>query len=592
MNAVSESLLPLKPAASPKPAPAELDHLYLVVVGHVDHGKSTLIGRLLFDTHSVPDGKAERIAAACAAEGMEFEYAFLMDALLEEQAQNITMDTTRVPFRTERRSFTIIDAPGHKEFLKNMITGAASADAAILLVDAQEGLREQTRRHCFLLSLLGLRQIVVAVNKMDLVQYQPEVFDRIQAELTEFLGKLGVEPANFIPISAKHGEGLLRHRGAGDVGIVQPRDFTFPGTFTFKSGQSIQGFTLRYETYGTLNATRDNAVLVCHALSGDHHCAGWHSETDAKPGWWNNLIGPGKAVDTSRFFVVCANVLGGCQGSTGPSSIDPATGSPYGIRFPFVTVRDMVISQKLLLDHLGVAELHAAIGGSMGGMTAMMFAMEYPQFTRRQVVMASTANESAQAIAFNEVGRQAIMQDTAWNNGEYPKEGGPRVGLAIARMMAHITYLSDAGMDRKFGRKKRESAGGEAYTFDAQFEVESYLRHQGQSFINRFDANSYLYITRAIDQFDPARAAGSLEQAFAPVQAESLVVGFTSDWLFPPEQNRTIALALLRVGKRASYAELATDLGHDSFLLESEELYALLRGFLERNGGYAFDFAI
>ena len=383
-----------------------------------------------------------------------------------------------------------------------------------------------------------------------------------------------------------------RHRGAGDVGIVQPRDFTFPGTFTFKSGQSIQGFTLRYETYGTLNATRDNAVLVCHALSGDHHCAGWHSETDAKPGWWNNLIGPGKAVDTSRFFVVCANVLGGCQGSTGPSSIDPATGSPYGIRFPFVTVRDMVISQKLLLDHLGVAELHAAIGGSMGGMTAMMFAMEYPQFTRRQVVMASTANESAQAIAFNEVGRQAIMQDTAWNNGEYPKEGGPRVGLAIARMMAHITYLSDAGMDRKFGRKKRESAGGEAYTFDAQFEVESYLRHQGQSFINRFDANSYLYITRAIDQFDPARAAGSLEQAFAPVQAESLVVGFTSDWLFPPEQNRTIALALLRVGKRASYAELATDLGHDSFLLESEELYALLRGFLERNGGYAFDFAI
>jgi homoserine O-acetyltransferase len=383
-----------------------------------------------------------------------------------------------------------------------------------------------------------------------------------------------------------------RHLAADDIGIVQPRDFTHAATFTFKSGQTIKGFTLRYETYGALNATRDNAVLVCHALSGDHHCAGWHSESDSKPGWWNNLIGPGKAVDTRRFFVVCANVLGGCQGSTGPSSIDPATGSPYGIRFPFVTVRDMVISQKLLLDHLGVSELHAAIGGSMGGMTAMMFAMEYPQFTRRQVVMASTANESAQAIAFNEVGRQAIMQDTAWNNGEYSRDGGPRVGLAIARMMAHITYLSDAGMDRKFGRRKRESAGGEAYTFDAQFEVESYLRHQGQSFINRFDANSYLYITRAIDQFDPARAAGSLEQAFAPVLAESLVVGFTSDWLFPPEQNRAIALALLRAGKRASYAELSTDLGHDSFLLESDALYSLVRGFLERNGGYAFDFAI
>jgi homoserine O-acetyltransferase len=228
----------------------------------------------------------------------------------------------------------------------------------------------------------------------------------------------------------------------------------------------------------------------------------------------------------------------------------------------------------------------------MGGMTAMLFATEYPGFTKRQIIMASTANESAQAIAFNEVGRQAIMQDPAWNNGDYAREGGPRVGLAIARMMAHITYLSDAGMDRKFGRRKRESAGGESYTFDAQFEVESYLRHQGESFINRFDANSYLYITRAIDQFDPARAHGSLEQAFACVQAESLVVGFTSDWLFPPEQNRSIALALLRAGKRASYAELSTDLGHDSFLLESPDLYALLRGFLERSEAYLFDFAI
>jgi homoserine O-acetyltransferase len=384
----------------------------------------------------------------------------------------------------------------------------------------------------------------------------------------------------------------LRHLAADDVGIVHPRDFVHPGTFEFKSGQTIQGFTLRYETYGVLNATRDNAVLICHALSGDHHCAGWHSGSDAKPGWWNNLIGPGKAVDTRRFFVVCANVLGGCQGSTGPSSIDPETGKAYGTRFPFVTIRDMVNAQKLLLDHLGVSALHAVMGGSMGGMTAMLFAIEFPQFTRRQIVLASTANESAQAIAFNEVGRQAIMQDTAWNNGDYARDGGPRVGLAIARMMAHITYLSDAGMDRKFGRRKRETAGGESYTFDAQFEVESYLRHQGQSFINRFDANSYLYITRAIDQFDPARAYGSLERAFAPVQAESLVVGFTSDWLFPPEQNRAIALALLRSGKRASYAELATDLGHDSFLLESADLYTLIRGFLERTEAYVFDFAI
>jgi homoserine O-acetyltransferase len=383
-----------------------------------------------------------------------------------------------------------------------------------------------------------------------------------------------------------------RHAAGDGVGLVQPRDFVHLEPFTFMSGQTIQAFTLRYETYGALNATRDNAVLVCHALSGDHHCAGWHTPSDAKPGWWDNLIGPGKAVDTRRFYVVCANVLGGCQGSTGPSSIDPATGRPYGTRFPFVTIRDMVRSQKLLLDHLGISELHAVMGGSMGGMTAIMFAIEYPQFTRRQIIMASTANESAQAIAFNEVGRQAIMQDPEWNNGDYARDGGPRVGLAIARMMAHITYLSDVGMDRKFGRRKRESAGGEVYSFDAQFEVESYLRHQGQSFINRFDANSYLYITRAIDQFDPARGAGSLEKAFAPVCAESLVVGFTSDWLFPPEQNRTIALALLRAFKRASYAELSTDLGHDSFLLESEALYGLVRGFLERSEAYVFDFTI
>ncbi|MBI5690016.1 MAG: homoserine O-acetyltransferase [Verrucomicrobia bacterium] len=383
-----------------------------------------------------------------------------------------------------------------------------------------------------------------------------------------------------------------RYLAPNDVGLVTPRDFVCTQPFTFKSGQILPGFTLRYETYGRLNATRDNAVVICHALSGDHHCAGWHSPEDRKPGWWNNLIGPGKAVDTSRFFVICANVLGGCQGSTGPSSVNPETGRPYGVLFPFVTIRDMVRAQKLLLDHLGVAEVHATIGGSMGGMLALLFAIEYPHLVRRVLAMATTGRESAQAIAFNEVGRQAIMQDPAWNRGDYPRDGGPRVGLAIARMMAHITYLSDASMDRKFGRRKKETAHQDAYTFDIQFEVESYLRHQGQSFINRFDANSYLYITRALDQFDLAQAYGSLERAFSGVEAETLVVGFTSDWLFPPEQNRQLALALLRAGKRASYAELATDLGHDSFLLESEELYALVRGFLERDQPYAFAYEI
>ncbi len=376
---------------------------------------------------------------------------------------------------------------------------------------------------------------------------------------------------------------------AGEVGLVVPHDFVYTKPFTFKSGQTLPGFTIRYETYGHLSATRDNVILICHALSGDHHCAGLHTLEDRKPGWWNNLIGPGKAVDTSRFFVVCTNVLGGCQGSTGPSSTNPATDRPYGLAFPFVTILDMVRAQKLLLDHLGVSELHAVIGGSMGGMLALQFGIEFPAYVRRVLAMATTAREGAQAIAFNEVGRQAIMQDPDWNQGDYAKGGGPRVGLAIARMMAHITYVSDQSMDRKFGRRKRDAADTGP---SAQFEVESYLQHQGQSFINRFDANTYLYITRALDHFDLPQAYGSLEAAFAPVQAETLVVGFTSDWLFPPEQNRAIALALLRAGKRASYAELATDLGHDSFLLESEELYALVRGFLETKAAAVYDFSI
>jgi len=385
----------------------------------------------------------------------------------------------------------------------------------------------------------------------------------------------------------------LAANAANSVGVVTPRDFTYPQPFTFKSGQELPGFTLRYETYGQLNSDGDNAILICHALSGDHHCAGRHSPEDRKPGWWDNIIGPGKAIDTNKFFVICSNCLGGCSGTTGPSSLNPATGRTYGTQFPFVTIHDMVRAQKLLMDHLGVRTLHAVIGGSMGGMQATLWAILYPTFVRRLLAMATTAREGAQAIAFNEVGRQAIMQDPAWNKGDYTLDSGPRVGLAIARMMAHITYLSDASMDRKFGRRKKaQAANGDAYTFDLQFEVESYLRYQGESFINRFDANSYLYITRALDQFDLSQAYGSLEAGFGPVQAETLVVGFTSDWLFPPDQNRSITLALLRAGKRASYAELATDLGHDSFLLESEDLYALVRGFLERAHEPVVDFSI
>lgn len=379
----------------------------------------------------------------------------------------------------------------------------------------------------------------------------------------------------------------------GEAGLVEPRDFVCAEPFACDDGAVLPGFTLRYETYGRLNAARDNAVLICHALSGDHHCAGIHALTDKKPGWWNNLIGPGKAVDTRRHFVVCANVLGGCQGSTGPLSLDPVTGKPYGVRFPAVTIRDMVRSQKRLLDHLGVTRLRCALGGSMGGMQALQWGIEYPDFCDQVLAMATTAREGAQAIAFNEVGRQAILQDPDWRGGDYRPGEGPRVGLAIARMMAHITYLSDASMDRKFGRREvraagptTTAAGAATKGFDVEFEVQSYLRYQGQSFINRFDANTYLYITRAIDRFDLAATyGGTLEQAFAPVRARTLVVGFTSDWLFPPSQNREIVLALQRAGKNASYAELTTDLGHDSFLLESPELYALVRAFLEGDRG-------
>jgi homoserine O-acetyltransferase len=366
----------------------------------------------------------------------------------------------------------------------------------------------------------------------------------------------------------------------GEVGLVVPQDYVSDEPFNFESGRTIPGFTLRYETYGRLNAAGDNAILVCHALSGDHHCAGFHSLSDRKVGWWNNIIGPGKALDTNRYFVLCCNVLGGCQGSTGPLSIDPETNQPYGVNFPIVSIRDMVRAQERWLRAIGVTQLHGVVGGSMGGMQVLEWGITFPNFVRKLLAMATTARESAQAIAFNEVGRQAILQDPDWNEGNYAAAEGPRVGLAIARMMAHITYLSDASMARKFGRRTVTSSKESTGAFDVQFEVESYLRYQGKSFTNRFDANSYLYITRALDQFDLAAGPGSLEAAFAPVTASTLVVGFTSDWLFPVDQNRAITTALLRAGKRASYAELTTDLGHDSFLLESPELYNLVRDFL------------
>jgi len=366
----------------------------------------------------------------------------------------------------------------------------------------------------------------------------------------------------------------------GEVGLVQWRDFHWEEDFRCESGDSIRGFTIRYETYGKLNSGKDNAVLICHALSGDHHCAGIHSLKDRKPGWWNNLIGPGKAVDTNKYFVICSNCLGGCQGSTGPKSTNPATGKAYNLDFPLVSIRDMVHAQYLLLTRgLGLPGLFAVIGGSMGGMQVLQWGIDYPDFVQKLVPMATTARQNAQAIAFNEVGRLAIMQDPAWQEGAYAEGRGPNVGLAVARMMAHITYLSDAGLEKKFGRGRIKGDGGRSQ-FDAEFEVESYLRYQGQSFINRFDANSYLYLTKALDRFDLYGDSGRLEDQLDQVRSRTLVVGFKSDWLFPPGQNRTIVHALLRCGKEATYAELDLTLGHDSFLVHAPDLYTIVRNFL------------
>lgn len=366
----------------------------------------------------------------------------------------------------------------------------------------------------------------------------------------------------------------------GNVGIVDPQDFHSPTPFKFENGQQIPELNVRYETYGTQNPERNNAILICHALSGDHHCAGYHKSAQ-KPGWWDNMIGAGKPIDTEKFYVISSNCLGGCQGTTGPSSINPETGKPYNRAFPRLTIRDMVRAQKLLLDHLNISHLHAAVGGSMGGMQVMQWMTDFPDIPERVLILASTARQSTQAIAFNEVGRSAIHQDPNWNKGGYDAENGPDTGLAIARMMAHITYLSDQGLERKFGRDRRQESKS---LTEVEFEVESYLRHQGKSFVNRFDANTYLHFTKALDIFDLYGDENDLTQAFKNVQSRVLAVGFTSDWLYSPEENRDIIRALLRIGKKASYAEMEAELGHDSFLLESQAYFELVRAFLNGPG--------
>ncbi|MDB5493070.1 MAG: homoserine O-acetyltransferase [Phenylobacterium sp.] len=346
-----------------------------------------------------------------------------------------------------------------------------------------------------------------------------------------------------------------------------------------ESGATLAPLEIAYKTYGALDAAKSNAVLVCHALTGDQHLASTHPMT-GKPGWWDRFVGPGKPLDTDRYFVICSNVIGGCMGSTGPASTNPQTGEPYGLAFPVITIGDMVRAQAMLIDALGIDTLFAVIGGSMGGMQVLQWAADYPEKVFSAICIAAAPRHSAQNIAFHEVGRQAIMADPDWRGGAYELAGvRPEKGLAVARMAAHITYLSEAALQRKFGRELQRD--GLSWGFDADFQVESYLRHQGASFVDRFDANSYLYITRALDYFDLAgQHGGVLAQAFQKARkVRFCVLSFSSDWLYPTPESRDIVRALNAAGARASFVEIETDKGHDAFFLDEPQLDATLKGF-------------
>jgi homoserine O-acetyltransferase len=359
------------------------------------------------------------------------------------------------------------------------------------------------------------------------------------------------------------------------------RRISLPGPLLLDGGARLSPVEIGYETYGRLDADRSNAILICHALTGDQHVASTHPIT-GKPGWWTRMVGPGRPIDPERHFIVCANVLGSCMGSTGPASIDPATERPWGMRFPVITIRDMVRAQAMLLDHLGIERLAAVIGGSMGGMQVVEFAATFPVRARSAVVIAATARHSAQNIAFHEVGRQAIMADPKWRGGDYYGDGdAPAAGLAVARMAAHITYLSEAGLTEKFGRRL-QARDAKSFGFDADFQVESYLRHQGISFVERFDANSYLYITRAMDYFDAAEPHGGLlANAFRGTATRFCVVSFDTDWLYPTAESRAIVHALNAAGAAVSFVELSSPFGHDAFLLDVPELNRVVDGFLK-----------
>ena len=372
---------------------------------------------------------------------------------------------------------------------------------------------------------------------------------------------------------------------ASSVGVVEKQYYTFanpPGEMTLESGANLGPITLAYETYGELNAKRDNCILLAHAFSGDSHAAG-HYGSDSKedkPGWWDFMVGPGRGIDTDKYFVICANILGSCMGSTGPSSINTETGTPYGLTFPMMTIGDMVDAQKALIDFLEIQKLHAVIGGSVGGMQVLEWCVRYPQMIRAAIPIATTMRHSALAIAFNEIARQSIIADPNWNKGNYYGGQRPDMGLAVARMIGHVTYLSDEAMRRKFGRRLQDKASF-SFGFDADFQVESYLRYQGSKFVDRFDANSVLYITKASDYFDV------VEQLRVPFNKESvetlkyLVVSYSSDWLYPTYQAKELVQTLKRSGQDVSFCEIEADCGHDAFLIADERLINLIRGFLD-----------
>lgn len=370
------------------------------------------------------------------------------------------------------------------------------------------------------------------------------------------------------------------------VGIVETQYVTLfesPNVLKTSGGEELGPITVAYETYGTLSPERDNAIFICHALTGDAHAAGYHSPESKKAGWWDSFIGPGKGLDTDKYFVICANVLGGCQGTTGPSSTNPATGKQYRSDFPVITVGDIVEVHAALVRHLGIDRILGAVGGSLGGMQVLEWTARFPDQIHAAIVLASAANLSAQGIAFNAVGRRAILADPKFKDGTYADDDGPRYGLALARMLAHITYLSEASIELKFGRRLQDS---DQFAYDlkreTEFQIESYLHHQGKRFVERFDANSYLYLTKAMDYFHLNQNYGSLAEALGRTDARFLLASYSTDWLFPTSQSKELVQALIETGRDVSFLELESPYGHDAFLIELDPLTALAQPFLDR----------